>query len=51
MDSFYCPFCQRNISPAVDDEGDVIMTADGGVIFVHDEGVNHDDEFNFGVLQ
>ncbi|MGL4468529.1 MAG: hypothetical protein ACRCUK_13700 [Plesiomonas shigelloides] len=47
---YYCPFCCREISPAVDADGNVITGTDGGVIYVHDEGVSHDDDFNFGEL-
>lgn len=50
QETYYCPFCQRNISPAEDDDGNVISFPDGGVIYVHDD-VPHDEDFNFGVLQ
>lgn len=50
--SFYCPFCQRQISPEVDDDddGEAIRTEEGGFIYVHDD-VRHDESFTFGELQ
>lgn len=49
--SNYCPFCQRNIEPYIDEETQEVLTMpDGGVIYVHDD-VPHDEEYNFGVLQ
>lgn len=48
--SFYCPFCQRDISPALDDGGEAIRVEGDGFIYVHDD-VEHDEDFNFEVLQ
>lgn len=44
----YCPFCQRHIEPERDDFG-VVMTHEGGFIYVHDE-VLHDDDYTFTPL-
>lgn len=46
----YCPFCQRYIEPFVDDDGDEVLTADGGFIYVHDD-VIHDEDYDFKELQ
>lgn len=48
--SFYCPFCQRQISPELDDDGEAIRVGGDGFIYVHDD-VHHDESFNFGGLQ
>lgn len=50
MTRHYCPFCQRDIEPAVDEDGDVIVFEDGGMIFIHDD-VTHDEDFDFKALQ
>lgn len=49
MSKYYCPFCQREIEPYKED-GEVVTTQDGGLIFVHDD-VPHDEDFNFEELQ
>lgn len=48
--SFYCPFCQRDISPELDEFGEAIRTDCDGFVYVHDE-VTHDDDFRFEELQ
>jgi sarcosine oxidase delta subunit len=48
--SFYCPFCQRDISPEFDESGDAIRTEGDGFVYVHDE-VHHDDDYKFEELQ
>lgn len=50
MHAKYCPFCQRNIEPYVDDDGEEILTVDGGFIYAHDD-VPHDDDYDFKGLQ
>ena len=49
-DKHYCPFCARNIQPAVDEDGDIIEMPDGGRIYIHDE-VPHDEDYHFEELQ
>lgn len=50
-DSFYCPFCQKNIEPERDDSGEIIqMDCGGGRVFVHDD-VPHDPDYQFEELQ
>lgn len=46
---YYCPYCQREVSPESED-GELIRTEEGGLIYVHDDVV-HDDDYDFGVLQ
>lgn len=47
----YCPFCQRDIEPYVDEEtGEVFEAPEGGKIYVHDGGP-HDLDYNFEALQ
>jgi len=36
--------------PAEDEDGDIIVFEDGGMIYVHDD-VPHDVDYDFGVLQ
>ena len=43
MSKHYCPFCQREIEP-YEEDGEIVVTQDGGLIFVHD-AVPHDDDF------
>ena len=49
MSKHYCPFCQREIEP-YEEDGEIVVTQDGGLIFVHD-AVPHDEDFNFEELQ
>lgn len=48
--SFYCPYCARNINPEKDDDGYEVFAGDGGLIFVHDD-MPHDEQYNFEDLQ
>ena len=50
--SFYCPFCCRNIEPECDDDGDEIEMPEGGrvYVYVHDD-VPHDPDYRFEELQ
>lgn len=45
----YCPFCQRNVAPWVDEFGND-TNPDGSKIYVHDD-VPHDEDYNFEELQ
>lgn len=45
----YCPFCQRNIAPWVDEFGES-KQPDGSYIYVHDD-VPHDPDYTFEDLQ
>jgi hypothetical protein len=49
--SIYCPFCQRDIEPSEDEFGELIISDNGGFIYVHDDGVLHDDDYDFEELQ
>lgn len=49
--SIYCPFCHRCIEPERDEDGDLIETPEGGLLFVHDDDVYHDEDYDFGELQ
>ena len=58
MTKHYCPFCQRDILPYVDEEtGEPLVVSDsedpldeGGFVYVHD-GVPHDPDYKFEELQ
>lgn len=41
----HCPFCNKTIYPINVD--DFMSGIDNGFIYVHDEGVIHDDDYNF----
>lgn len=49
-DSVYGPFCQRNIEPERDEDGDEIEMPEGGRLYVHDD-VLHDPDYQFEELQ
>jgi len=44
----YCPFCQREITPSNIKEYE--SGEDQSLIYIHDEGVPHDDDFTFTEL-
>ncbi len=54
----YCPFCQRDIEPFIDEEtGEPLIVRDeedpldeGGFVYVHDD-VPHDNDYTFEALQ
>jgi hypothetical protein len=54
----YCPFCQRDIEPFIDEEtGEPLIVSDrddpldkGGFVYVHDD-VPHDNDYTFEALQ
>lgn len=41
----YCPFCQRDIAPWADEDGETTL-ADGSHVYVHDD-VPHDTDYTF----
>lgn len=54
----YCPFCQSDIEPFIDEETDEPLIVrdeedpldEGGFVYVHDD-VPHDPDYNFEALQ
>ena len=46
----YCPFCQRDIEPELDDDGVEIGLASGSRVYVHDD-VQHDPDYLHEGLQ